>query len=322
MSSNVLGGLFRTPAPTVAVAIGSGHVTAVQLARRGRAPRLGAHARIALPAGVVTPAVTGPNIADADAVVTALEAAFGDLPRRPARVALLLPDSAAKVSLVRFANVPARRSDLRELIRWQIRKAVPFPVDDAQIACAPGRRTSDGEQEFVVAVARREVVEEYEQVCARVGAHAGLVDLEGFNLINAALLPGPVADARDWLLVHVASGASTLAVVRDGHPLLFRHVAPDGARIADLVHQTAMYYEDRLGGGELARALVTGEALVDEGSSTGGAVRRVIEERFRIAVEPLAARLTSLLPEPGAADHAALDALAAPIGILLRGRQA
>ena len=148
------------------------------------------------------------------------------------------------------------------------------------------------------------------------------MDLEGFNLINAALLPGPVADARDWLLVHVVSGASTLAVVRDGHPLLFRHVAPDGARIADLVHQTAMYYEDRLGGGELARALVTGEALVDEGSSTGGAVRRVIEERFRIAVEPLAARLTSLLPEPGAADHAALDALAAPIGILLRGRQA
>ena len=318
----MLGRLFRTPAPTVAVAIGSGHVAAVQIVRRGKDPRLGAHARVALPAGAVTPAVTGPNIADADAVVTALDAALGELPRRPARLALLLPDSAAKVSLVRFASVPARRSDLRELIRWQIRKAVPFPVDDAQIACAPGRRTSAGEQEFVVAVARREVVEEYEQVCARAGAHAGLVDLVGFNLINAALLPETVPDPGDWLLVHVASGATTLAVVRDGQPLLFRHVAQDGDRIADLVHQTAMYYEDRLGGGVLARALVTGEALVDERTPAGDTVRRVVEERFGTAVEPLAARLTSLLPDPGGADPALLDALAAPIGVLLRERRA
>ena len=322
MPRSLLGRLFGTPTPAVAVAVAADHVAAVQLVRRGKEPALGAYARAELPEGAVTPAVNGPNVRDADAVTHALDGVLGRLPRRPARVALLLPDSAAKVSLVRFASVPSRQSDLHELIRWQVRKAVPFPVDDAQMACTPGRRTAEGEQEFVVALVRRDVVEEYEQVCAGAGVHAGIVDLVGFNLVNAALALGAGDDGADWLLVHVAAGASTLVVVRGGHPLLFRHVAPDGDRLADLVHQTAMYCQDRLGGGEFGSALVAGHHASGDATRDGDAVRRVIEERLRIAVEPLAERLAPLLADRDPADAAVLDALAAPIGMLLRERQA
>ena len=44
------------------------------------------------------------------------------------RVALVVPDGAAKVSLVRFEKVPAKAEDLAQLVRWQVRKSVPFPT--------------------------------------------------------------------------------------------------------------------------------------------------------------------------------------------------
>ena len=102
----------------------------------------------------------------------------------------------------------------------------------------PGRTTAGGEQEFVAVLAHRAVVEEYEQACTAAGAHAGLVDLLSFSLIDAAVAYGDADATADWLLVHVGGGSTTLAVVRDRHPLLFRTVveraaagrprAPDG----------------------------------------------------------------------------------------------
>ena len=41
---------------------------------------------------------------------------------RPRRVALVIPDVAARVSLVRFDQVPSRRDDLDQLIRWQVQE--------------------------------------------------------------------------------------------------------------------------------------------------------------------------------------------------------
>ena len=120
-------------------------------------------------------------MADAPEVARALDGVLDQLPRRPRRIALLLPDGAAKVSMVRFASVPARATDLDPMIRWQVRKTVPFDVDEAQMDWTPGRSTAGGEQEFVVVLAHRAVVEEYEQVCTAAGVHAGLVDLLSFQ---------------------------------------------------------------------------------------------------------------------------------------------
>ncbi len=75
---------------------------------------------------------------------------------RPRRVALVIPDLAARVSLVRFEQVPARREDLEQLVRWQMRKSAPFPIEDACVTYSPGARQRGG-REFVVVLARRDV---------------------------------------------------------------------------------------------------------------------------------------------------------------------
>ena len=314
MPSNLLRSLLTTPGPAVAVSITPEQVAAAHV-EVGAAWAAGAGARaVAAPAGAVTPAVQGANLADPPAVAAAVEGALNALPRRPRRIALLLPDAAAKVSMVRFASAPVRSADLDPMLRWQVRKTVPFDVDEAQMDWMPGRTTAAGEQEFVAVLAQRAVVEEYEHVCTAAGTHAGLVNLLSFSLLDAAVAYGEAASDGDWLLVHVGVGSTTLAVVRDRYPLLFRTVA-DGQPLGDLVHQAAMYYEDKLAGDGLSHALVACNGGTPQGVEE---VRRVVEDRLSIAVEPIAKRLTRLLPEENGLDVAALDGLAAPLGLLLR----
>ena len=124
-------------------------------------------------------------------MAAALGRVLSQIGGRPGRVALVVPDGAAKVSLVKFDKVPAKAEDLGQLIRWQVKKSVPFPLEQAQVTWTRGATDAAGGVEFVVAIARRDIIEEYEAVCQAANAQAGLVDLATLNLINLALIADP-----------------------------------------------------------------------------------------------------------------------------------
>ena len=305
--------------PSVGLEIASDRVTAVSLGSQGGGYTLAGHATERLPAGLVTPTLNAPNVHDRAAVARAVRATFDALGIHPRRVALVIPDSAAKVSLLRFEKVPPP-SDLDQLIRWQVRKAAPFKPEESQISWVPASALPDGGREFLVIMARRDIVESYQQVCADAGAQAGVVDLASLNLVNAALASGAESGA-DWLVVHVAQEYATLAIVR-GKDLIFfrtRQLEAEGA-LADLVHQTAMYHEDRLGGTRFARVLLSG--VSGRGAEVGERVRRGLEERLGAKVDPLDFRATAALRDRITAGPELLDTLAPAVGMLLRDRVA
>jgi Tfp pilus assembly PilM family ATPase len=251
--------ILRTPPPSVAVEIAPSRVTAVAVSGRGAGVKLRAWAVEPLPEGSVVPSLTASNVARPAEVGAAVRAALEHLGQRAKRVALVIPDAAAKVSLVRFKDVPARAADLEELVKFQIRKAAPFHVEDSQVSFAAGDRSADG-QEYVVVQARRDIVAEYEQVCQGAGATAGMVDLSTFGLAQCALRTTPGLTG-DWLLIHGAADGAAIAIFRGRHPVFFRRRGAEGdAHLGELIHQTAMYYEDRLGGGGFGRVLVGGSA--------------------------------------------------------------
>ena len=309
--------LFAPPAPSAGIEIAADRVTGVVLDRERR---VAAAVSRPLPAGAVVPAVNAANLVEPDTVRDVVREVRESLPGAPRRLALAVPDSAAKVSLVRFEKVPARAADLDQLVRWKARKTAPFRIEDAQVACVPGAPVDGGGREFVVSLMRRDVVEEYEGACARAGGHAGVVDLASFGVIDAVLAggrpPGP-----DWLLVHAAGGYLSIAVVRQGHPILFRHrPAGDGDddALLDLVHQTTMYYEDRLDGGGYGRVLL---AVSTEGADDRDAAHlgRLVERQLDTAVTPVAAGRWAEAPR---AAGALPDVVAATAGLLLRERTA
>jgi type IV pilus assembly protein PilM len=311
--------LLASPPPGVAIEIAQSHVTVLAL-DGGREPAISGYAVEPLPAGAVIPALNAPNVNDAAALTATLKGALQKVAPRARRVAVVLPDSAAKVSLIRFDKVPAKTADLDQLIRWQIRKTAPFRIEDAQVAWFAGVAVGSTGREFVVTLARRDIVESFERACEAAGVHAGLVSIASFSLINAHLA-AEGQQAADWLLVHVASDYVTLAVVRGPDLVFFRNRAIGAeADLADMVHQTAMYHEDRLGGGGFARVVLAGASLA--GPDQAERLRRGIEERLGGRVELLDVRGAATLRDRISVTPALLDTLAAPVGILApeRGR--
>ncbi|MEO7190814.1 MAG: pilus assembly protein PilM [Vicinamibacterales bacterium] len=301
--------------PSVAIEIARHRVTVVGVSGGGGRVTVTHQASEALPPDAIRPALTGPTILQPQAVIDALRRAVeraGLVSTR--RVALIVPDSLARVSLIPLEHVPARPQDLDQLLRWQLRKTMPFPLDQAQVSHFTAAVETQGTTMATI-VARRDVIAEYEAVAAALGMHPGVVDLASFNVINAVMGSG-TAMAGDWLLVHLAPESTTLAIVRGASLLFYRHRSADEEPLRALVHQTAMYHEDRLGGGRFTRVLVcgAGQAALD--------ARQEIADRLGVAVEPVDVRGVVALTDQSTPSADTLDALAAPVGALVRDRAA
>jgi type IV pilus assembly protein PilM len=310
---SLLASWLASPPPDAAIEIAADRVAAAVVSSRGGGLVVSAHAAEPLTPGVVTPSLTGVNIHDRAAVAGALRRVLDRLAARARRVALVIPDTTAKVSLLRFEQVPPRREDLEQLIRWQLRKAAPFPVDDANVTYSTGLAVDSG-TEFVVELARRDTIREYEAVCEEVGAYAGLVDTATLSLLG--LFSGRSAPSGDWLLVHVRTDYTSVAIVRGEHVLFYRSRPEDeGTPIEDLVHQTSMYYQDRLQGQGFARVMLAG------GDGAAGAVdgvRRSLEERLGVGVEAVDPTRVAALTDRINISADLMDVLGPLVGIVRR----
>jgi type IV pilus assembly protein PilM len=316
---SILSTLQESAAPGAAVEIAANRVSAASLERRGAQAVVAAHASEPLPQGALVPALVGANVHDRATVVGALNVVLERI-GRPRRIGLVVPDVIARVSLLKFERVPPRAQDLDQLVRWQVKKGLPFPIEDAQVSYVPAMRADDG-HEFLVSLARRDVVLEYEGLCAEAGAHAGIVDLATLNVINA-VLAGTGAPTADWLLVNIADGYTSIALLRGASLIFFRNRAADTeGTLTDLVHQTAMYYEDRLTGGGLSRVMLAGAAAAEVGQVVEiDQIRRSLEERLRTPVDTVDPRGAAALTDRITAAPALLDTLTPLVGLLLRDR--
>ncbi len=248
--------------PLAAIEVRSRSIGVVRLAREGRRLSLGAAASLDLPEGALRVSMTQPNVTDAaafrDTLRSALERA-GAL--HVGRVALVLPDPVARLALLPGSEVAAkRRKQSEELIRFRLRKAVPFDVRDARLAFAGGgTRAADS---VLVAAVYLPVIESYEAACRALGLHPGLVELSGLALLNAAFGSLPPADR---LLINWDEDYVTLLLARGEWPVLVRTLAGEAAaspdEVAREVGNTILYYRERLGGNVLAQAVVRSALL-------------------------------------------------------------
>jgi type IV pilus assembly protein PilM len=314
---SILTSWLASPPLEAAIEIAPAAVSIAVLGGRGDSPVVQGYAVEPLPQGAITASMTAPNIPDRGVVARALRAACDSVGLKPARVALVIPDVTAKVSLLRFEKTPARRDDLEQLMRWQLKKSTPFPVEDACLSYTPGARL-DGESEFVVVVAKREIIREYEGVCEEVGIEAGLVDTSTFAVINLFLSSG-LGTSGDWLVVHMRPEYTSIAILRREDMIFFRNRAEgDPEALEDVVHQTAMYYQDRLGGRGFSRVLLGGIGRM------AGAVdlaRRNLEERMGTVVEPIDPTRGAALTDRIHATPELMATLSPLIGMLLRTRR-
>jgi hypothetical protein len=101
--------------------------------------------------------------------------------------------------------------------------------------------------------------------------------------------------------------------------IFFRNRAEgDEASIADLVHQTAMYYEDRLTGQRFTRVFLGGSGRIP---GSVEAARRSLEERLGVSVESIDPTRTAVLTDRISVTPDLMDVLAPLVGMMVRTRR-
>jgi len=187
---------------------------------------LTAVARADLADGAVVPGLRAGNVVDRAGVVAAVRSALDAVAERAGGrsrdVTLVVPDAAVRVLLLDFDQLPSKMAEALPVVRFRLKKLLPFDADEAAVSYQVMSSDKDGVR--VVAVAMpREVLGEYEGVVTEAGYLPGAVLPS--TLAAVAGLDETVAPA---LVVNAGPGAVTTAIVRAGVLLLHRSVDMSG----------------------------------------------------------------------------------------------
>ena len=259
---------LRPAYPPVAIEIDRGQLTLVRVKPRGRMrPVLEAYRVQAVPEHAVGATIFRPNLGSLEEMTRDARELFDKSATKPGRVSLILPDNLAKVSIVTLPERPATRKALREMLRFKLRRSVPFRLEDAAIS-SWGLPGAGPELHLLVAVMLRSVVEQYEAALAAAGARPGLVDLctpSLFNLVRGELEKA-VAGGPDAALLNCTRNYFTLMIVRADRVVFFRCKTYAAGEEADVAGRLAVmgreltssfsYYEQKLSGAGIGTVFV------------------------------------------------------------------
>jgi type IV pilus assembly protein PilM len=234
--------LNAMPHPALAVEISP---TCVAAARWGKTRgTLEAYAVEPVPFGAIVPSPVELNIAQPDAVRGALRRAFTQVPLRGADVALLIPDPVVRVFILPFETFPRRANEALPLLRWRLKKSVPFDVEETVVSWMrqDGR---EGNLEIVAAVARQNIIREYEELISSFDAKAEVV--LGSTLASLPLLEEQGAT----LLVRMSGRTLTTVIVQGPNLAVYRsgEMASDAGTlepqaVLDEIFPAIAYYQD------------------------------------------------------------------------------
>lgn len=249
--------------PWTAIEVRARSIGAVRSQRERGRPVLASASSLALPDGTLALSMVQPNIVAADAFRETVRAVLerAGIPLH-GEVGLVLPDPVARVSLVPASELAGKNvADAEDLIRFRLRKAVPFDIKDARVAYRLPRVLTP-EAQAVVVIMARPVVEGYEGALASLGLQPGLVELAGLSILAAVETSRPRGDR---LVVNWDEGYVSLLLTRAGEPVLARTLTGEAAGTQDdivrEVANTVLYYREKLGGAGLASVVVRSAAL-------------------------------------------------------------
>jgi type IV pilus assembly protein PilM len=151
-------------------------------------------------------------------LVAAVRSALEAVSLKTREVTLVVPDSAVRVLLLDFDELPTKDVEALPVVRFRLKKLLPFDADDAAVSYQV-MTTTRGVVQVIAVAMPREVLADYESVVREAGFEPG------------AILPSTLAalaglDEGDMprLVVNAGREGITTAIVKGGLLLLHRTV--------------------------------------------------------------------------------------------------
>ncbi len=238
--------------PTAAVELSAEGVLAAGLAaahsRRGASAAGNGcvYAFVPLAPGALVPSLDEPNLHAPEAVASAIRAALSLVAPRTRAVTLVLPDTLVRVFVLDFDSMPAKASEAVSVVRFRLRKMVPFDVEPAGVSCQVLAQ-NESECKVLAAVVPGPILAEYEAAVRDAGYEPGAV-------LSSSLAALEAADATEGVLaVNLSARSMTTAVTSGQDLLLYRTLdlphdpTLRAAEIGRSIAVAAAYFEDKLG---------------------------------------------------------------------------
>lgn len=225
---------------------------------------------VELPPGTFGDGPLGAPPADAVAFAAAVDRLASALAHRPRHASLVLPDAWARALAVELGDLPSRGELRRDVLRFRLKKLVPFRVDELRIEAAPIPKLERQEE-----VERALVLFASESLCAALEHAFAAAGIALGQIVNASLarlealawrgrLPGLAA------LAAVDTDGFTIIFARDGEPVVWRQKSfTEGLDDADRrpmleseLRLTRTFLTERVGGDPLQAVVLAAPADV------------------------------------------------------------
>lgn len=246
-------------------------------------PRIELFTSRQLPEGAVNPGLNGPNVLDAAALRTAISGALQAVGGGSKDVIVIVPDASIRTLLLDFDALPAKPEEVEPVIRFRLKKSLPFDVDDAVVSYEITR--GNGTVRVVAAVSPRSIIEEYEAAFRAEGYLPGVV------LSSSVAALGIIDGQHPTLVLKVDANNITITAAEKQELRLIRTLDnPRGSdvtasELAEGVLPSIVFFEDTFGA-RIEQIYVGGVAQLAE-------VGPLLHEHTGAQVQELAPELTA-----------------------------
>ena len=269
--------LLQDPPPAMAFEITEAGIAAA---------RIGSHTELEfqpIRPGTLTVSPLKENVIDPDEFSRAVRAfSAAQTARKRKDVALILPDFSARIAVLDFDHFPSDAKEQSSLIRFRLKRSVPFDVESAVLSYAA--QPAQGKKiDVVVVLVPLEIISRYEAPFRAAGMNPGLVTTSSIAALELAPEHGisVIAKMTGHVLTVLVREKNVLRLVR-----CLELPSADLSDISAVLMPTFVYVEDNLGG-KAEKLLLCGF-----GAQTEDAQRR-FQEELGVDVEPVRSPLAA-----------------------------
>src|SRR2546427_3472880 len=192
--------------------------------------------------GSVVPDLIDTNLRQRSAVYKTIEDTLSRVGGRSRDVIAVLPDAAVRVVLLDFDALPTNREEAEGVVRFRLKKSLPFDVDKARVSYH-AQTAGDGVH-VIAAVSLNSVVEDYEAAFREAGFTPCVVTASMLAALG-------VADTdRPTLVIKVDARTTSIAILDHERLLLFRTLENTrgmtitGEQLAEEVYPSVVFFQD------------------------------------------------------------------------------
>ena len=134
------------------------------IAGSAAAPRLERVASATFPENTLHISLREQNVLEPEIFVDRIRSAHNLLLSRSAKVSVTLPDSVGRILLLDLEGRFKSRAEALDLIRWKLKKSIPFDLADTHLDYQKLAVRENGDMSLLVALVSKTVISQYEEL--------------------------------------------------------------------------------------------------------------------------------------------------------------